>query len=474
MTTKLTRIVLGLLLSAGLANAGALIPIKATKGASAGLVVWLQAKQATTDGAQVWVETRDGKLLFEGKTTLDESGRGVYSAPVTEDQFNDGVAVTVYKEGFEIFSISDNQATELSIELSPTLVDSYATLKGTLTGFVEPDSDDYVKLGLVAKSLRMSDLAELDPSSFISPWKDTIEVFGKRELPSNLVLPDQTLSMFFIPIRVNKPDYRLPVLQGTNERYFGVTAQAVAQDLVQAVRNKAEPYELLDLLEFKSVGYSDRVSTPLINTEIKLDLNAKTKLQDSVTLDPPSKGNGASGVKHLAVALSEVEPGVFVANDIKQVKNAAVTLATASASARVLDLWTKGGDHIRGAWVDKSKKQLPDVSFDRVLDVPAIDGDWLVPAPQGTNFVVGHVEKRYKTSIGSNRVVSLWTVYTSGQNTMKLPVYALSQLKDKLGEAATLSVDLLEVGAGGYPLIDGDKAEQQLRVFEKVRTTLDK
>lgn len=458
-------------ISSGIANAGSLVPVKATAGDGASFALTVEAPNALVDGASVWLETDDGRLLFEGKTTL-ENGHAVFKAATTKEQLKDGVSVTVFKEGYQIVSVRENTASELTLNLVPTFSDSYNTLRGNLTGFVPADSDDYVQVGLVAKALKVSDLAQMDPASFISPWKDTIDVFGKREIPSNLVLPDQTLSIWFLSVHLDKPEYRLPVPQGSSERYFGITAQAVAQDLVQAVRNKADPYALLDLLEFKTVGASSPTTVPTVDSDIPLNIDAKDALLTSITLQPSPKNNAPEGTKHIAIALSEVEPGVYVPNDIKQVAYANVILATQGSGTRVVDLWAQGADHLRGEWLEKGKTVLPEVDFKTTLSTPSLEEGWNVNVPRNVNMVVGHVEKKIKTSVGSSKVNSLWTVFASGATRVKLPTYALSQLKDKLSDASFMSVDLLEVGTGGYPFIDGDQAENKLRVFEKIRSKI--
>lgn len=432
-----------------------------------GLEITVRSETAILAEAQVWVESLGGKLIASGRTNVE----GLFIADITEAELAQGVSITAHAPGHSAVSFLENVAHRVDLELTALPLDTYAILNGRLNGFKDNDDDDKAMIGLVAKAFEVTDLIQLDPGSFISPLKDSIDVFGKREIPSNLVLPDQTFPIYFIPIRVNKPNYRLPALTGSSSRYFGVSGTVDVRDAISAIRND-DTWAMVNLLEFNKVGVTDKIEAPKGNRQtLKVDVNSNVAIRETLRLKPPRRAASGAQTKRLAIALWEPLPGTFVPTDVKQVEDKELRLTTvANKTAKVLDvLVTEDGSHFRGAWVKNTATVIPEAALTAGVDIGSIDSTWMIRGGESASLIVAHVETKKKTSVGSVRFEDHWVVVGPRKAQLRIPPVALRDLRDQLGTISHVSVDLLQMTQGSYPFINGENIPTELSVLEKVR-----
>lgn len=448
------------------AQARRLVPVDSEPASAAGVVVTVHDEAGVVANARVWVETAEGKLLVQGTT----AGDGRFDASVSDEALRAGVSITAAAAGHGAVSCLQNIAHRVSFELPMALVDAYATLTGNLTGFKDNDDESRAAAGLVAKALELSDLVGLDSSAFISPLKDEVDIFGPRNLPSNLVLPDQTLPVYFIPVHVNKPTFRLPVLAGSSSRYFGVTGSVSVQDTVNAIRNNSG-WDIVNLLNFEKVGVTNPLPAASAGQELSLDVNTDLALKDAIHLKPGRNLTAGDDSHRLAVALWEASPGVFVPTDVKQVLSDDVQLATVDrARERVMDvLIGKDGDHFRGAWVAATGTEIPDAGLTADMTMGRVDDAWVISGGGDAQLLIAHVETQKTMSVGNHRYEDRWIVVGPRRAQLRLPAVAYKDLQAELGKISHVSVDLLQTAAGGYAFIDGEAAGRDLISLEKIR-----
>lgn len=470
-----SRLVAGILLLTSFFGSSAfakrLVPVDTDPTPAPGVVVTVKSETAPLARAKVWVESLGGKLLAEGET----DGEGRFNGTVSESDLKAGVSVTAHAKGFSAVTFLENVSARVTLELPALPVDSYSILKGKLTGFPDIDDETKAMVGLVAKGLEVTDLVQLDSSSFVSPIKDTIDVFGRREIPSNIVLPDQTFPVYFIPVRVNKPIYRLPVLTGSSSRYFGVTGTVDVQQAINAIRGD-NAWDIINLLEFKTIGISNPVAVPKPNQNIALDVRANTAIKQSVTLTPGRNTSTENETRRLAVAVWEPISGVFVPSDVKVVEDDRVRLSTVdNRASRVMDLFVNGeGTHFRGAWMNPAVTRMPDAGLTADLVVNSLENTWTVRGGENAQLVIAHLESRYKTSVGNHRYDDKWVIVGPRKGSLRLPQVALRAFQgaSTLGKISHVSVDLMQLASGSYPLITGESTAGDLTVLEKVRKEL--
>lgn len=192
-------------------------------------------------------------------------------------------AVTVERPGLLRFSVVGvAPGSRLTAYLrAPRDQASDILANGTLTGW--QDRGNRVKAGLVFRTLEAADLLEFNLSSLISTLEDTIDVFGKRRVPSNVVLPDQRVSIVIGSIRLNKPDFRLPMSPRQEVRLGGVQGDAAATDLI----GKHRGFEILNKLRFRRLALAPQSVDA--RSDFHQDLNADIALAPAhdVTVDRP-------------------------------------------------------------------------------------------------------------------------------------------------------------------------------------------
>ncbi len=189
--------------------------------------------------------------------------------------------ITASKEGYTTFTLAGVRSKHVTFFLKPIpKADSVAIIQGGIQGWDPHPGKKYVQAGVVFKSLNAVDVIDFQTTSFFSPLKDIINVMGSREIPSNLVLPNQDVTVLFATVNLNKPVFRLPLLTRRNTRLAVLEASGKATDIMSALQggNGSSYFSLLNQLSLSRIGLSDtfQPSTGLsktINADMKLVQN---------------------------------------------------------------------------------------------------------------------------------------------------------------------------------------------------------
>jgi len=218
--------------------------------ALAGLGISTQPVVAGGDPGNLKVDVRDA---LSGAPLLDAEVRVTRVGAQFQLRVSHAGYIPVLIFGAESGSL------KVDLRLSKKMVSS-ASAEGRLEGW-QPLRRDTVTAGAVFRSLSSSELVWLDPSLFISPWKDSIDVLGPRQIPSNVVIPEQTVDVPLSSIRLNKPSYRLPLQEGVESRLVAVQGQARVSDLLPLFQggNSGSGLEVLNQLRFTRVGLSSEL-----------------------------------------------------------------------------------------------------------------------------------------------------------------------------------------------------------------------
>ncbi len=212
--------------------------------------------QAPLPDAQILVaDTLDSRTaLFERQANSNSGG---------EVKFTDlGIqpkAVTVSKTGYETLSIVGIQTLQVTVFLKPLLnLTPQVVVHGNFGGWNPPPGRKNIEAGMVFRTLNAMDMLDFQVSSFFSPLKDTIDVYGKREIPSNLTFPDQEVSVFLGSIRLNKPDFRLPLSSQRPVHLAGIQCVGKISELMSGMQGSNGPSaDLLNKLGFQKVALTE-------------------------------------------------------------------------------------------------------------------------------------------------------------------------------------------------------------------------
>lgn len=135
-------------------------------------------------------------------------------------------------------------------------------MSGTLGGWKPSATKNSVQAGIILKQMGAMDLIGLHFRSFISPLQDTINVFGARKIPSNVVIPEQDVMLPIGSITLKKPDYRLPLAPGQTLALTGLQAETKVSDLLPFFQGgKKVTFDILNKLKTNRVGLSSTIVT---------------------------------------------------------------------------------------------------------------------------------------------------------------------------------------------------------------------
>jgi hypothetical protein len=197
--------------------------------------------------------------------------------------------VTAVKQGYAGATLIGARSSHVTIFLKPLERESQISVaSGNVSGWQHSNFllGKPVYMGAVFRNLNAFDLLQFQVGTLISPLKDEIDVFGKRQIPSNLVMPDQTIPIFLGSVRVNKPHYRFPMSTGHTTRLAVLQAQIDSSELVSIGQSGKADASTLNKVQFDRIGLSDIVSAA---GDFKQDLHAEYALQAAhrVTVNPP-------------------------------------------------------------------------------------------------------------------------------------------------------------------------------------------
>jgi len=221
------------------------------------LKIFVTHDSTALSNAEIIIESAKEKKLYSYSKTNEQ---GFFELKVKKQDLEQGLNITVYKKNYSVLSIVENRANEVHVELLAFSPETYEIIEGTLNGFDPAQSNAQAQVGIVAKALSIDELGKLDASSFLSPINDQINVYGKRDVPSNLVFPPQWFWFSLIPVYVEKPKFRLPIRSQSREKFLSLSGLVNVQKVVKYLDSN-EPSKILDYLDVTRVGISDWVDS---------------------------------------------------------------------------------------------------------------------------------------------------------------------------------------------------------------------
>jgi len=368
---------------------------------------------------QVRVVVRDDLTLQpinDARVSVEESRAKIFT-------------ITASKPGYATTTVVGVTSPMLQIFLKPIAPDAHeAIARGEMTRW-NPTDDSQVQAGFVFRSLTASDLLHFQSSSFISPLRDTIDVMGPQEIPSNVTIPDQEIPIFLGSIRVNKPIYRLPVPRAQESRLVGIQGEIPVSELIAVATGGGNmSFELLNKLQFTRVGIG-KPTTPLNDFNQDIDpAYALTKQHQVITARSPFDADV------LAVAVTDLQGdrSVLLPTDIKLASKSGETprpkgISLSStrdpvgSSRLVLTVASAdNGRRISGIVSDQAGKTVRTgefLSVSALTDVPSLPAAVDLKAPsQGITVAV------------FNAGQPIWYVYTlPAAGSVRLPTDRLAQ-----------------------------------------------
>ncbi len=404
------------------------------------------------------------------KNSTDVNGHIAFQAtPVTSHPR----CITVRKDGYTTLSLLGVQSPTVTIYLKGILAPGTPQAQpvmasGTMASWPRMDSKN-VTAGVVFKSMSPFDLLHFDSGSFISPLKDTIDVLGPRQIPSNISVPDQTITVVFAPVRLRKPEFRLPLARAASVTLAAIQGSIPVSDVLSAVQGGKASLELLNKLKVSRAAIAPNLPA---DADIKrtLDANIPLSPQHKVTVSqPPFAGD------ILVTALTDLNGDrmTLLPTDIKQAYDAGKP-----GAIRPVQLNGPSGSQSRAvvavAMSEKARQisgvvAVPagaDVNTGAFLPAVALNDSETLPA----QIALPSVTHGVSAAIFESEHSTQWIVYAlPGASRASVPASHLDS-KERLTQYSVLSLELAQTFDGRE--LDGTTALKGLRRFSRSKANV--
>jgi hypothetical protein len=146
----------------------------------------------------------------------------------------------------------------LNLFASDILDEQPLILRGSVDGYETRNFDDRLNFGLVLPTLTKAQVLDFRLSSVLSTELDVIRAAGQRiEVPSNVSLPNQR-ERYFITIRINKPNFRLPIHDSVLPQKVAVVEGAMPfERTVDALRGGAPLFSVVNSFDFNTFSLAE-------------------------------------------------------------------------------------------------------------------------------------------------------------------------------------------------------------------------
>jgi hypothetical protein len=197
--------------------------------------------------------------------------------------------ITVSKNGFTTVSVAGVLNKKIHIYLketggnTPTVMSS-----GSVQDWKTPNLGKVIYAGVVFPNISAYDFIRFNQNLFVSPLRDTIDVFGPKQIPSNVAFPEQDISVILGSVHLDKPEYRLPVLANRELRLVGLQGELAVRDAISLIggNNGAANLELINSMKITQLGMTDVLRTHEdFTADARLTVPLRPKFK--VTIHPP-------------------------------------------------------------------------------------------------------------------------------------------------------------------------------------------
>jgi hypothetical protein len=244
--------------------------------------------------AVVLVGTEDGKPFADNRKLTAKDGSVSFAAAALESN----PPITVLKSGYTTASVFTKygNVVEIALQAQPNERD-FSFLEGKILGFPPGVGNRSLEVGLFLPAFRTESLLSFDPQQMISSYKVEIDVFGKRQVPGNIVLPAQDKKYMFFTIHLEKPTFIMPLPHGMEASMVGAVGNVPMGDAVDLMKNQ----DFLGVLNITTLTHVNWTAPVSVNGNMRFDITAQHALtQKSVISDFE---NVPQGLDALSVAL---------------------------------------------------------------------------------------------------------------------------------------------------------------------------
>ncbi len=281
-------------------------------------------------GALVLVGSKKGEPFAANFQLTDASGLAQFSDAAIPGKT---LPVTASMAGYGTFSLANNSNNNVEIALAPNPTgNDHAFLQGKVNGFPTGYDRRTLEMGMFLPAFKPESLMNFDPQQIISSYKVEIDVFGKREVPGNIVLPPQSKSYGIIPIRLEKPEFIMPLQKGLHTHMTASAGIVPISAAVDAIKAK-DFLGVINLSTFTHLAWTRRMT---VNGNERFDLNLSQPLEQKAL--KAKLANVSPKLDAVAVSMFDPEAdfGDFITMDVKSLKSEEIKNGTGNIKLGIL------------------------------------------------------------------------------------------------------------------------------------------
>lgn len=266
-------------------------------------------------GVDVLVGTKVGEPFAANQAYTGSDGVARFTNPAIP---GNALTITASFAGYGTFSLANNTENSVEIVLAPNpREDDHAFLEGRVNGFPPGYNRRTLEMGFFVPAFKPESLMNFDPQQIVSSYQVEIDVYGKRMVPGNIVLPPQDKSYGIIPIHLEKPGFIMPLPMGLNSHMTASAGAVPIGAAVDAIRAK-DFLGVINLASFTHIAWTQRMT---VGGNERFDMNLSQPLaQQALTTQL-----GGVEPKLDAISVSMLDPegdgGDFISMDIKSLKS---------------------------------------------------------------------------------------------------------------------------------------------------------
>ncbi len=393
--------------------------------------------------AQILIGDAVGQPFPKNQFTTDSNG----SIALPKD-WKESATVSVSARGFVTASFLHMTVSAHTMKLRNQINSSKVEYTGKTSGYAPFNDTSTAHVSLVFEALKRSELGSFSLSNIVSPESDSFSVLGNTvSVPSNLAIPDQTLSYFF-HFKVSKPQFRIPLTTSADHLMVGLHAQFPVTELIKSVRNKDSIYNMINFFNFSS--FSQQI-TGVGSTDLNEDLDI-SKTQFSLKNHVQAQNFDSSLI---LLAISSVQQNdTLIPLDVKSMNSGASvdlnTLSPQHLSEKTISVLRLNNfdsqEQMSISIQDATQSSLPDQL--PLISSPSIVGsslDQVLPSSQpshikaqGMYYSLSAIEAEVISNVTIETKSTLWDVYNPNWETStQLPT--LPAIMKNAGPAGTVT-----------------------------------
>ena len=172
----------------------------------------------------------------------------------------DPLPVTIDAPGFVRATYYDiqNKSQRLMIRRPPPT--KLIPVTGITAGYGDLKKDGFLDIGWIITTATRGQLAQFQLTSFLSPYRDLLDNLPagqKLKVPTNTSIAKQKESYLIFSFTLEKPLYKMYLQPGLDYRVIATHVRFPVKSTIDGFRNNKSVFEMVNDLEFKSMGYRD-------------------------------------------------------------------------------------------------------------------------------------------------------------------------------------------------------------------------